>query len=333
MLSKAILFLVPIISGLMLPDKLMAQVPISPYPTSFSLLEENDFFSLNNDSDIHYTQGLRIEFMRQLHHKPNFFWIIPLPLYDTVSYGFNSGFVFAQNMYTPQVIDSLIVQPNDRPFAAWLYAGSKIQVVDMYFNWQDTYEVTIGLLGKAALGDPIQSGVHWLLDDPNPTWVGEVNPSIPVALLLSFDRRWMIDLCSNCGKFGSYIVPAAGFRLGNVFTDLNAGATLFFGFNAPRTFDAGRINPSVLGINAVNFRLYFSAQGTGRLGLFNFSLDHKFGNNYRVHREPLVGDVIFGAHLEIFRFMVSLLQVFRTPEVQEVSNYHDYGVIQLTFRM
>lgn len=322
-----------LISVIALIPRLSAQVPLAANPASFSFLEENDFFALSDASDIHYTQGLRIECMRQLQTKPRFFGLIPLPFYDTISYGFNSGFVLAQNLYTPQIIDSVSVQPNDRPFAAWLYGGSKIQVVDMYSNWQDTYEFTVGLLGPAALGDPMQSGVHSVLGDPNPTWVAEIKPGFPVAFFFSFDRRWILDLqvCSTCGIFSAYIVPHAGFRLGNVFTDLNAGTTLFFGINAPRNFDVGRINPSVIGAPTVNFRLYFSAQAAGRLGAFNFSMDHKFGNNFEVERKPLVGDIIFGAHLEVWRIMLSFLQVFRTPELKGVTENHDYGVMQVSW--
>ena len=46
----------------------------SNYPCSIGLYEENDFFAIRDNSDIHYTQGLRLEYMSIKENKPKFFW-------------------------------------------------------------------------------------------------------------------------------------------------------------------------------------------------------------------------------------------------------------------
>ncbi len=298
--------------------------------SSFTAQIENDFFALNDPTDIHYTQALRFEYRWRFDKRvPRLFGFIPLPgSFNTTDHKFVTGVVAAQNMYTPRSIKSTTVNPTDRPYAAWLYGGNKIEVVSPTELWQNTYELTVGLLGPEALGDPIQSAVHDFLGDPNPTWVGQVNPAVPVGIFFSFERKWLVELLPSI----SYFLPSAGFRLGNVFTDASAGGTLLLGLNAPGEFDVTGPIPAIIAVK-VPIRLYLSMQGSVRLNAFNFSLDNEFGDGYDVDKRGVVGDFVVGGHLHVDRFAISFLQVFRSSEFRPNTSTHDFGVIRLGWLM
>ena len=64
------------------------------------------------------------------------------------------GLFLGQNIYTPRDITIGAAQPNDRPWAAWLYLGGVAQRARN--NRLDTVEFDVGVVGPAALGEEVQ---------------------------------------------------------------------------------------------------------------------------------------------------------------------------------
>lgn len=71
------------------------------------------------------------------------------------------GLFVGQNMYTPRDIGIAAPQPDDRPWAAWLYLGGVAQRARG--NRLDTVEFDVGVVGPAALGEQVQKGWHRLV--------------------------------------------------------------------------------------------------------------------------------------------------------------------------
>ncbi|MEY2881789.1 MAG: hypothetical protein RLZZ15_4169, partial [Verrucomicrobiota bacterium] len=68
------------------------------------------------------------------------------------------SYSLGQNIYTPTEIHTTAPQPNDRPYAAWLYGGIAFQrQQDDLFQ---AIELQLGVIGPMALGRQIQNGVH-----------------------------------------------------------------------------------------------------------------------------------------------------------------------------
>lgn len=301
-----------------------------------AIYEENDTFGLDTPSDRHYTQGLRIDYSWET-DQPRFVykWFSSMWFYKDETIRITPTVGIAQNMYTPEIITDPVYNPDDRPFGAWLYASAKTMVTDDsgLYEWQDTYELSLGVVGPSALGDEIQSWFHDLIGDPDdPTWVNQI-PDSP-AILLGFTRklsRW--PTFSQPKNWPRHIIPAMAVRLGNVFTDVGMGVTLLWGYRAPVDFAAGAINPSIAGDEEPGrFRAYAHAGIDGRVVFYNCFLDGTaFRDSPSIERNTLVTDFKGGVTVSWHWFRFSFTQVWRSPEIKSRSNFQNFGAIQLGF--
>jgi lipid A 3-O-deacylase len=332
--------------NLLIPIVLALSVLLGPVAASagqFSIYEENDTFGLDSPSDRHYSQGLRMEY--SWHADSLFFLpraITHLPQYKARPFGVVQALAIAQNMYTPEIITDPVYNPDDRPFAAWMYAAYKALVIDSFgepSEWQDTYELSLGVVGPWAQGDEIQSWFHKVKGDPDdPTYVNQI-PNQVVAML-SYSRKWSLWLnppstgeTYDEQRWPMYLMPATSLRLGNAMTDVGLGVTFLAGFHTPVDFAAGSINPSVAGTaNPGQFRLYAHAGIDGRFVMFNAFLDGTaFRESASIERNELVADYKLGITMSWRWFRGSFTQVWRTPEIETRSNYQNFGAIQLGF--
>jgi lipid A 3-O-deacylase len=162
------------------------------------LLQKNDGF---------YSSGLRISRQSVLAGKE-----------QTISYGWR----FGQDIYTASDIrlQPAQISSRDHPYAGWLYGGlyRKVEHAD---GSHLTLGLDIGCLGPCAGGNWTQTNLHRLLHQPEPQgWSTQVRNEAGVVLYADVaSRRW---------KPASWldITPNVRARLGNIFTDIGAGATL-----------------------------------------------------------------------------------------------------------
>jgi len=319
------------ISALLL---LALAIPASVRAGQFSIYEENDTFGLDSPSDRHYTQGLRLEWAwhterpfvlgRKL-SEMRFYRGLPTKVVESAS--------IAQNMYTPEIITDPVYNPDDRPFAAWLYFAYRVFIMSDFNDWQDMYEVNIGVVGPSAFGDEVQSWFHDLIgDEDDPTYVNQI-PNSP-AVMLTYSRKWSsMATFTEHATWPTYVLPAVTVRLGNVMTDFGLGMTMLAGFRTPVDFAAGSINPSIAGESEkAPFRLYANACIDGRVVFYNAFLD---GTAWResasIERNWLVADFKIGITTSWRWFRFSFNQVWRTPEMEIKNNFQNYGAIQLGF--
>ena len=145
------------------------------------------------------------------------------------------GFFLGQNLYTPRRITVAQPQPFDRPWAAWLYVGGVAQSV--LGNRLQTVELDLGMVGPAALGKPVQTEWHKLVDADQPQGWGNQLRNEP-GVLLAFLEKWRYGPTT-----GLQAVPHFGVTVGNVMTLARAGGIVRVGQNmsgfGPDTIEPG----------------------------------------------------------------------------------------------
>jgi len=174
-------------------------------PTS-TLEIDNDSLLLRRDDGL-YTSGVRFSRSYRL---------------GTAEGWRSAGWRFGQQLYTPSDVrvpaDNL--SPFDRPYAGWLYGGFFYNVAD-FDGSELAFGLDVGCLGPCAGGRSTQTLVHQLFDQPEPRgWSTQIRNE--AGLVLRAGARapyWRLHRHSD-------VRPGLAFRLGNIFTDLTADATL-----------------------------------------------------------------------------------------------------------
>lgn len=130
---------------------------------------ENDMMTFSG-SDRSYTNGIRLDAVgcsTHLWHSLARKRALGLlrPDSDEVD-GFAVGYVVGHSLYTPRSISQPTILEDDRPYAAWLYAGTFMKFWDS--KRLDHLEVNVGALGPQALGYEIQTRWHQAVGSPLP---------------------------------------------------------------------------------------------------------------------------------------------------------------------
>ncbi len=167
---------------------------------------DNDTLLLTG-SDRFYTSGLRLSQSYRMR----------------VDDGWESmGWRVGQQLYTASSIQRRAEQlaALDHPYAGWIYAGlfHRREASD---GSELAYGLDLGCLGPCAGGEWTQNGLHRLLHQPRPVaWNTQIGTEAGVVFLV--------------GARGPYwslgdridLRPGVAARVGNIFTDLSAEATL-----------------------------------------------------------------------------------------------------------
>jgi len=201
-------------------DRVLSELPHQLDPSFITFALENDLFGRGTDQ--HYTSGFRLSWFEAGAVPPD--WIGDIgELYpgfrvnDTTSVTFSVG----QNLYTPEDITIAAAQPEDRPWAAWLYTSAGLTTVTD--NHVDELEMALGVVGPWAQGEETQRFVHDLFigDDPE-GWDNQLDNE--VAGYVSWQRRWPRFMATPLhDDIWLTTTPSAGVTLGTVYTHAEGG--------------------------------------------------------------------------------------------------------------
>lgn len=167
---------------------------------------DNDTWLLTG-SDRFYTSGLRLSQSYRLRGSDA--W---------ESLGWRIG----QQLYTASSIQRRPEQlaPLDHPYAGWIYAG-------MFHRREEddgseiAYGLDLGCLGPCAGGEWSQKNLHHVLHQPGPeAWSTQIGTEAGLVLLAGARGPYQ-SVARNAD-----LRPGLAVRLGNIFTDLSAEATL-----------------------------------------------------------------------------------------------------------
>ena len=300
---------------------------------SFSLQVENDTFT---GTDHHYTNGLRASWLSAEDDLPAWGrWLgRQMPLIDTDTH-MRIGYAIGQSMFTPNDITIAAPQPNDRPWAGWLYG--EVGLTSETGSRLDQIALSLGVVGPASLAGETQRLWHKTFGFQKPRGGSNQLDNEP-AVNLFVERRWR-NLWRHEQLFGieTDVTPHIGGSLGNVFTYGAAGLTVRIGADLEDDFGPPRIRPSLPGAAFFtprsSFGWYLFAGVEGRAVAHNIFLDgNTFSNGPSVHKKTWVADLQGGVALLFPRVRVALTVVQRTPEFAGQGPADRFGAISVTAR-
>ena len=289
----------------------------------FTVLEENN--SLFFNSDKHYTQGLRLSDLRPT-LVPESGWN---ELFDVI--GGNTPILqsgrdrrialfLGQSIFTPKNLSVKPPDPQDRPYAGWLYVGASL-LQDTDRRMLENLELDAGVVGPGSLAKQVQNDFHQFIGVAQAKgWSSQLQNE--PGIMLTYERLWRLPLTGNPND-GIDIVPQLGATAGNVMTYGEIGGLLRIGKGLQADYGPVRVRPALSGTDyfdaaALNgeIGLYFFAGVQGRAVGHNIFLDgNTFRNSANVPKKYLVADLQAGFSLvrsSAFRFDVSVSR--RTEE-------------------
>lgn len=301
---------------------------------SWTATWENDSFAFFTGSDEYYTNGVRLTVARD----PDARWDWARDLGDEFGrLGWtgvdvpetSTSLVIGQNLYTPEIITTFDVNPLDRPYAAWLYGGLRVDVTGRDSPVVHAFEVDLGVIGPPALGRQTQTGVHTLRHSRIPKgW----SHQIPTALAIS----GLYDVRRRFGSSHADAVVGGGLVLGTVQVYPTAGATVRLGHHISG-MPVALIAPTAQARPARSkFEIYGFAGFDGRAVLYNVFLDgNPVGGGPSVDSHVWVYDIRFGASVRLSTWRLTYTFVRRseefTPPPGRAEGLHDFGSIAVSY--
>ena len=298
-----------------------------------TLTVENDLFGAGGDRN--YTNGIRLGWFSVREKPPGITreleeWLPFLEVNDTTSVSYSLG----HNLYTPEAVESPFQDPGDRPWAAFLYGA--MAMVTLADNHVDEFEVTLGVVGPMALGEPIQKNWHELIDATAPRgWDNQLKNE--PGLIFSWQRRWPETWSAQAGGLFLSFMPHAGVTAGNIYTYANAGGMFKLSSDDRRWSDKPvSVRPSIPGTGyfpaseEIGWEVFLGVEG--RAVARNIFLDgNTFADSHSVDKIPLVADVNAGVALTWGQTRLSYTLVYRTEEFDGQDDPSIFGAISLGY--
>jgi hypothetical protein len=309
---------------------------------------ENDKYFAGTDE--HYTNGFKISFLSTdlatftadpvppvVQHLARALGQLVPPGHD-----YKLGLSLGQNIYTPINTSTPFYQPNDRPYAAWLYAGVAFQVYApprvfasgvRSMGRLDTVEITLGMVGPGALGRQVQNNFHHLIGAaPANGWANQIHNE--PGLNLVYDRTYRFATPGARDGAGGDFLPHAGFSLGNIFTYANVGAQARFGWRLPADFGTNLIRPTgdSNSPRRAPWSIFTFAAFDARVVARDATLEgNSFESSPGVDAETLVYDLVGGLAFGTSRWQLTYAQASRSREFHGQPKAAVFGSISITF--
>jgi len=283
----------------------------------FRINYENDFFS---GTDILYTQGIHIELVAP--------WLKRFPIsrilihprsFSYVRYGIG----FEHDGYTPTSYSNPHILYGDRPYAACLFMKTFLTAIDSVNRQRCSSSVSSGVIGQAAGGAEMQTGIHRLLHDVTPRgWEYQIHNDAIFNYQVNYEKKLV-----SIGRFVSIDADAMA-RIGTLSDKANIGATFMFGY-----FDSPF---STTLATKKNFRIYayehaevnaLAYDATLEGGVFDHTSPYVISPK---EITPFVFQNRFGFVVIYHRFYLEYFQSLLSQEFTTES-FHVWGGIQIAF--
>lgn len=300
----------------------------------YSMVTENDLFG---GTDRNYSNGLRLEYYSGAKRVPPLLRRVAviLPFIDVDQYEIRKGYGLAHAIFTPEDIEADVPDPNDQPYAGWLYGSYSTVAISKDRRDQHALQLNVGVVGPSAGADFVQTNWHELINGKEPRgWDHQLDDELGIELIGKRVRRL------NKARLGPFELDSAvhgGVSLGNVHTHASAGATARMGFDLDADFGPPRIRPSVGGAGTYDptddFGGYLFFGAEGRYVVRNIFLD---GNTFdddgpRVtSRHRWVGDIQTGIAINLGALQTAFTYVHRTQQFQHQDGPDRFGAISVS---
>lgn len=308
----------------------------------FRLQEANDIFSSSND-DRYFTQGLKFEIMGTTFgkvYKAIGIKALFVKIGSDTLHKDHYSLLFTQDFYTPSDANADTIIMGDRPFAGTMFATFRNVSVSQAKMQRIISELSIGVLGQAALGKQMQRGVHSLIDNESEIkgWDYQLHNDLYLNYMLHLENS----------IFSSKFLEANSiyeFNIGTVYDDFGIGGRLRFGhfknfFHPNLGLTTRQDRYSTWGkLFKGTSQIYVFFNPIMRLVLYNALLQGGIINNiigteeYRMQEEHLsrfVVDGNYGIGIIVGRVRLEMTEYFKSREFDGGYN-HRYGTLNLTY--
>ncbi|MFO7953362.1 lipid A deacylase LpxR family protein [Thioalkalivibrio sp.] len=297
---------------------------------------ENDLFA---GEDRHYTNGFRIGWTRSDERVPSWLRDVAdfLPLFvDREEPGrLKAAVHLGQNMYTPEDIERATPDPDDRPYAGWLYLN--FSMAEEHDDRLDRLQVSLGAVGPASLADRTQREVHsWSSTAQPQGWDHQIGNE--PTLMVAYERQLRGYAQRATDGWGWDLTPHWGAAAGTPFTFANAGAILRAGRHLPGDYGPPRIRPALSGSHTFEARApaggYAFAGIDTRLMLYDLFLDGPvFRDGPSVDKHPVVGELTAGFVFHVGGVRLGYTHVWRSREFSgQAKGAAEFGSLHATWQ-
>lgn len=194
--------------------------------TTFRSINHNSYFRFHYDNDYftktdeYYSQGITFDIVHQSLKKNPLSKLLIKPYTATPKY----GVTFNLFGYTPTSITSDSILYNDRPFNANISFKTFLVQVDELHHQQITSAISIGVMGKAALGYDIQYNIHrWLKNTLPHGWQHQIKNDVIINYQINYEKQ----LISASNHF--LLNSASEVRLGTLDDKISTGINFMAG--------------------------------------------------------------------------------------------------------
>ena len=292
---------------------------------SLTLLFDNDSFA---DTDHHYSSGQELLLALDEARMPRGLVRAGRGSPLTAAEGEVHGFVgLGQNLFTPHEIEWATPPADERPYAGWLYLRSGLSV-STEIRW-DQWDLTVGVVGPAALGEDLQVWSHRWSDSRHPAGWSHQLANEP-GVVLGYHRGWRLAAPATASGWGWDVLPVVGANLGNIFTTASGGLTLRAGRWLDRGRGPARVAPRISGSTPQDPARGLGVQAIlgleGRLVARNLFLDgNSFTEGPSVPKRRAVGTAEAGLVVSFGRAWLAYSHVLLSPEYRAQDGPDDYG--------
>ncbi|WP_027854249.1 lipid A deacylase LpxR family protein [Marinobacterium litorale] len=316
---------------------------------TLNLYFENDLFT---DSDQQYTNGVRASWVSPAIDSfiddpavPRWIRSINkrLTVLDPQPEPFEDGptqrlvVTVGQQMFTPEDHTRTTLDPNDRPYAGWLFMGFGYHTQTRHKL--KSFEVNLGVVGPWSLAEESQNFIHDLRGfDRFQGWDNQLKNEPGIQLL--YERKQRLVYGALIDNVQHDLIGHLGASLGNVGTWVNGGMEYRIGYQLPQDFGTSALRPggdnSTPGHGDPRFYDQWGVHAfvslDGRWVMHDIFLDgNSFRDSHSVDSRPWVADAAWGVAATWDRWKLSLARYYRTRQFEKQDSAHKFGSVALSY--
>jgi lipid A 3-O-deacylase len=310
------------------------------YAEALTVTAENDVFT---GSDNNYTNGIGVTWVSndldsydddKFVSKWGRFWRF-LPFVGDEGYTTYASWSVAQEMHTPDDISIPNPPEDDQPYAGILYVDSLLYArkKDWTFGW----ELKLGVVGPASLGENTQKWFHDLIGGDEPMGWDTQLPNEPVINIgLTAAHLWAEGSAGGSARWR--LVPVGNVSLGTYFTGVGAGMYGEVGWNLVDALGGNSLREglnaaSTVGVGPVDGWSVSFFGGLGGHAIAHFlPLDGTvFKDSRSVDTKPFVGNASLGVSVRHGSFALSLAMTFTTKAFETQVKSAEFGALDVSW--
>jgi hypothetical protein len=295
-------------------------------PRFASFTFENDFFA---GEDRHYTNGMQLAFLADIANVPE---VLRQNGPLAVSADPQAVIAIGQRIYTPANTDISPPDPNDRPYAGWLYLMTDVRT--RAAPTIDHLTITFGMVGPASGARQTQDLVHRGLGEvESKGWDTQVRNR--ATIMAAFERAWPGIVSGAFAGARWDLATRVSATIGTPMTYAGAGAVLRYGRNLPADLPVTHISlgPPRDGFRGAPVFGWYGWVGVdARAVAYNtFISGDTFSGGPHVTGEPFGYDMQVGIAAAWPKARVGFTLVQRSREFQGQPGSDRFGQLAISF--